>query len=324
MVAQMWIMDKGYEDGEMISLTKALRELDVAVDRVEWDTIPPLVNSSANTSSPPLALPAVALVNARIFTKHNSGDMALLYDWLDSMERRGTRLVNSVQSLRRTHNKVVQADILAQAGIPVPPTKLVESPTDVQRCMEEWGETMIKPIMGNSSVDVVKLLPKDLYASGPPGTPFGIREDIVLWNWFKRYGVLCAQKFIENPGRDIRAIVVDGVVASCTYNVSTAPDGSVRSLLYPMRREPAQLTDELNRIFVDSVRALDLDISCIDLVEGPEGPVVIEVNPALSRWQPIDGTDADLTPDGISACQAALLARLAREHSSFASARTGS
>jgi glutathione synthase/RimK-type ligase-like ATP-grasp enzyme len=260
-------------------------------------------------------LPDVALVNARIFTKHDQGDMALLYDWLEFFERYGVQLVNSVQSLRRTHNKVLQADILSNVDIPVPPTRMVQSHDDVQRCIEGWGAVMIKPVMGHSSVDVVKLLPKDYFASGPPGTPFGIREDIVLWHWFRKHRVLCAQKFIDNPGRDIRAIVVGGVVASCTYNIATAPDGSVRSLLHPARREPAALTPELERIFLDSVKALDLYISCVDLVEGPDGPVVIEVNPALSRWQPIEGTDADLTPHGITASQATLLADLARNTS---------
>lgn len=307
MNGKVWILDKAYEDGEMVALRESLTSLGVDVERVDWDTVHPrIVNAREHPE-----LPDVALVNARIFTKHAGGDMALLYDWLEILERRGVRLVNSTESLRRTHNKVLQADILASIDIPVPPTRLVESHDDVQKCLEDWGEVMIKPVMGHSSVDVVKLLPKDYYASGPPGTPFGIREDIVLWHWFHRHHVLCAQKFIENPGRDVRAIVVGGVVASCTYNISTAADGSVRSLLHPARREPAELTAELERIFLESVKALDLDISCVDLVEGPDGPVVIEVNPALSRWQPIEGTSADLTPHGITAIQATLLAELA-------------
>ena len=312
MSGKIWILDKAYEDGEMIALRQALASRGVEVERVDWDTIHPRIINARQDGSPVLRnLPEVALVNARIFTKHSRGDMALLYDWLEMLERCGVRLVNSMQSLRRTHNKVLQADILSEAAIPVPPTRLVESPEDVQRCMEEWGEVMIKPVMGHSSVDVVKLIPKDYQASGPPGTPFGIREDIVLWHWFHKHQVLCAQQFIDNPGRDVRAIVVAGVVASCTYNISTAPDGSVRSLLHPARREPAALTPELERIFIGSVKALDLDISCVDLVEGPDGPVVIEVNPALSRWQPIEGTDADLTRHGITASQADLLASLA-------------
>lgn len=307
MNGKVWILDKAYEDGEMVALRESLSSLGVDVKRVDWDTVHPrIVNAREH-----LDLPDVALVNARIFTKHAGGDMALLYDWLEILERRGVRLVNSAGGLRRTHNKVLQADILTSLDIPVPPTRLVESHDDVQKCLEDWGEVMIKPVMGHSSVDVVKLLPKDYHASGPPGTPFGIREDIVLWHWFRRHHVLCAQKFIENPGRDVRAIVVGGVVASCTYNISTAADGSVRSLLHPARREPAELTTELERIFLESVKALDLDISCVDLVEGPDGPVVIEVNPALSRWQPIEGTSADLTPHGITAIQAELLAELA-------------
>ena len=309
----IWIMDKAYEDGEMAALKAAVERLGLPVERVDWDVIHPIVaNEGWKGSDSPGDLPAVALVNARSFTKHLKGDMALLYDWLEVLERRGVYLVNSVRSLRLAHNKVVQADILRRAGVPVPPTRLVEGPEDVQRCMEDWGELIIKPVMGHSSVDVIRLLPKDYQASGPPGTPFGIREDIVLWHWFKRYTVLCAQQYIANPGRDVRAIVVGGKVVSCTYYTSTAPDGSVRSLFHPARHEPAELTPELERIFTDAVATLNMDICCVDLVEGPDGPVIIEVNPALSRWQPIERTEADLTEEGLTMCQARLLANLAK------------
>lgn len=312
MAKKIWNLDKGYEDGEMRALGRAVADLGAEFQRVDWDSFyPRVVNGEVGDDSE--LLPDVALVNARIFTKHSAGDMALLYDWLGLLERRGVRLVNTARSLQRTHNKVAQAGLLADAGIPVPPTRLAQSPEDVQSCMETWGDVMIKPVMGNSSIDVVKFIPKSYSASGPPNTPFGIREDIVLWNWLQRHQVLCVQKFIENPGRDIRAIVVGGVVASCTYNISTARDGSVRSLLHPSRRTAATLTPELERILVDAVAALELDISCVDLVEGPDGPVVIEVNPALSRWEPIEGTDADLTSDGITAVQATLLCDLAGE-----------
>lgn len=304
----VWILDKAYEDGEMRALLQELQDLGCDAERVEWDTLyPKVVNSRLNHSQ----LPAVALVNARIFTKHNKGDMALLYDWLESLQRAGIRLVNTVESLRLSHNKVVQASLLSHAGVPVPPTALAESPGDVQQCMEEWGDIVVKPVMGHSSVDVVKFLPKDYAASGPPGTPFGIREDIVLWHWFNRHKALCVQKFIDNPGRDIRTIVINGTVASCTYNISTAPDGSVRSLLHMARREPAPLTSRLEQICLNAASVLGVEICCIDLVEGPDGPVLIEVNPALSRWQPIEGTQADLTSAGISRLQAEFLASLA-------------
>jgi tetrahydromethanopterin:alpha-L-glutamate ligase len=138
MSGNVWILDKAYEDGEMGALKKALEELRVHVERVEWDAIHPRVVNARFVGSELLRdLPDVALVNARVFTKHQQGDMALLYDWLEFFERRGVRLVNSAQSLRQTHNKVLQADILSEANVPVPPTRMVESSDDVQHCIEE-------------------------------------------------------------------------------------------------------------------------------------------------------------------------------------------
>jgi len=245
-----------------------------------------------------------------VLTRHSEGDLALLYDWLSMLEQRGTRLVNSVAALRVCQNKIWQAAALAEAGVPVPPTRAVRSAADVEQCLTDWGDVIVKPITGHASVDVIRLVP-----AGPGGQPdslLGLREDIVLWHWLRRHQVLCAQKFVENPGRDLRAVVVGDRIASCHYHISTAPDGSVRSLLHPLRWEPADLTEKLEQLLLKCVDVLGLDMATLDVVEGPDGPVVIEVNPTVSRWEPVEGTKLDLTPRGITAAQVELITGLLR------------
>jgi glutathione synthase/RimK-type ligase-like ATP-grasp enzyme len=46
--------------------------------------------------------------------------------------------------------------------------------------------------------------------------------------------------------------------------------------------------------------ALDLDLAVIDLIEGPDGPVVIEVNGGISSWERLEGTEHDRTESGIT------------------------
>ncbi|TPQ16763.1 hypothetical protein FGD71_039840 [Streptomyces sporangiiformans] len=305
----VWLLDRIQSDWEVDTLCTALTDQGIGSERVDWGEILP--HGSPPGFSGPQGIrdaPELAVVTARVLTRHVEGDMALLYDWLSMLERCGTRLVNAVDALRVCQNKIWQAAALAEAGVPVPPTRAVRSADDVEQCLADWRDVIVKPITGHASVDVIRLLAAG--KGGQPGSLLGLREDIVLWHWLRRHAVLCAQKFVENPGRDLRAVVIGDQVASCHYHISTAPDGSVRSLLHPLRWAPAPLTGDLEDLLVRSVRALGLDMATIDVVEGPDGPVVIEVNPTVSRWEPVEGTELDLTPRGITAAQVELIARL--------------
>ncbi|MFC8518628.1 RimK family alpha-L-glutamate ligase [Streptomyces sp. NPDC057257] len=307
----VWLLDRIQSDWEVDTLCAALNDRGIPAERVDWAEIQPYAVPPGFAGPQGLReAPRLAVVTARVLTRHTEGDLALLYDWLAMLEDQGARLVNPVGSLRVCQNKVRQAARLAAADLPVPPTRAVRSAEEVERCLADWGDVIVKPITGHASVDVIRLVPGG--GGGQRGSLLGLREDIVLWHWLRRHHVLCAQRFVENPGRDLRAAVIGGRVASCHYHVSTAPDGSVRSLLHPLQWAPAELTDELERILVKCLEVLGLDLATIDLVEGPDGPVVIEVNPTVSRWEPVEGTDLDLTPHGITAAQVDLLTGLLR------------
>jgi tetrahydromethanopterin:alpha-L-glutamate ligase len=305
----VWLLDRVQSDWEVDTLRTALTDEGIPAERVAWGEVQP--HGCPPGFAGPDGIrdaPELAVVTARVLTRHVEGDVALLYDWLSMLEQRGTRLVNPVAALRVCQNKIWQAATLAEAGVPVPPTRAVRSADEAEQCLADWGDVIVKPITGHASVDVIRFLPTG--KGGQPGSLLGLREDIVLWHWLRRHSVLCAQKFVDNPGRDLRAVVIGEQVASCHYHISTAPDGSVRSLLHPLRWAPAPLTSDLEDLLVRSVRALGLDMATIDVVEGPEGPVVIEVNPTVSRWEPVEGTELDLTPRGITAAQVELIARL--------------
>ncbi|HUZ26643.1 MAG TPA: hypothetical protein VMV07_23065 [Streptosporangiaceae bacterium] len=312
MKSSVWLLDRVQSDWEVDTLSKALNDRGIAARRVDWATLRPMCDP-VGLYAPDHGFdkPLVALVTARVLTRHAEGELALLYDWLDTLERSGVRLINRALPLRRTQNKIVQASLLGAAGIPVPRTRAVKNLEDVAQCLRDWGDVIVKPITGHASIDVIRLLPSPSASAGD--SPLGLREDIILWNWFQRHSLLCAQRFIENPGRDLRAVIIGTEVASCHYHISTAPDGSVRSLLHPLRWEKAELTSELESLLLRSVAALELELATVDVLEGPDGYVIIEVNPTVSRWEPIERTSFDLTARGITAAQTDLIAGLVRE-----------
>jgi ribosomal protein S6--L-glutamate ligase len=86
------------------------------------------------------------------------------------------------------------------------------------------------------------------------------------------------QRFIaESRGRDIRALVVgDRVVAAMRrkangdeFRSNVHRGGSV---------EPVELTPEYERIAVRSAQIMGLKVAGVDMLEGNEGPLVMEVN----------------------------------------------
>jgi RimK family alpha-L-glutamate ligase len=300
-------LDRLGPDWEVRTLRDGLRRHGVSAEIVDFADLRPTAAGLARVTGD-REPPALAVVTARVLTRHTEGDLALLYDWLSMLEDQGVRLVNTSGSLRRCQNKIRQAATLRAAGLPVPETVAVRETGDAEECLERWQDVIVKPVFGHASVDVIRILPKEV--GGRDGVLLGLREDIVLWHLLQRHHVLCAQRYIENPGRDLRAVVIGDRVASCHYHISTAPDGSVRSLFHPLKWAPAPLTAEIERILLAASSTLGLDLSTIDMVEGPDGPVVIEVNPTVSRWEPIERGELDLTPHGITAAQVELLAGL--------------
>lgn len=290
----VWILDTLEPHWEATALRDDLLKKGLACQIVQWNALEPGRFQHADPDD--RALPTLALVRSRVVTRHREGDLALLYDWFDLLEYRGVRLVNTNRALRITENKVGQALRLTDAGVPVPETKTVRSVADIENVLATWSDVIIKPIYGHASVDVTRL--RNSNPAGEYSLP--VRESILAWHLLDRHKILCAQRFVANPGRDLRILVIGGVIVGCYYHIATSPDGTVRDTLHPFRWGAAELTDEVAHIVRKAVDTLGLDLASIDIVEGAGGPVVIEVNPSISRWQSIERGEHDLTPEGIT------------------------
>jgi tetrahydromethanopterin:alpha-L-glutamate ligase len=304
----VWILDRLQPDWEDRVLAEALRDRGLDTDIVDWAELRPEPESHRLVrGSEVVDPPRVAVVRSRVLTRHTGSDVALLYDWLGYLEESEVRVVNRPWSIQRCQNKVWQAAALRSARVPVPPTRLASSLADVEAYLEEWQDVVLKPIYGHASVDLTRVRIGGELAED--GSLLGVREEIAVWHLLDRYGAVCAQRFVENRNRDVRIVVVGPGVVSCHYRLSTAPDGKVKDLLHPYDRQPAPLDDELERIAHAATEALELELATIDLVEGCDGPVVIEVNPTVSLWQPLVGA-LDLTETGITCAHADLVCTL--------------
>ncbi|MGH3344253.1 MAG: ATP-grasp domain-containing protein [Carbonactinosporaceae bacterium] len=78
------------------------------------------------------------------------------------------------------------------------------------------------------------------------------------------------QEFVPGPGEDLKVYVVDRRALAVRK-----PFGA-GSFARPGR--PAAVSDRVRGIALSCGRALGLDLFGADIVEGPEGPVVVDVN----------------------------------------------
>lgn len=244
--------------------------------------------------------PRVAVVRSRVLTRHTEGDVALLYDWLEMLESLGVRLINRAQSIRTSQNKVYSLSLLARAALPIPPTRAVRAIEEVDRCVSDWQDVVLKPVYGHGSVDMLRLRAK-------PSDESAVREEVLTWHLLRRHHVLCAQRFIPNPGRDLRVVVIRGQVVSCTYRIAHSPNGPVKDHLNPYLQEPAVCTPEIDGFAARSCELLGLDCAAIDMVEGPGGVVILEVNPTVSLWRSLGQEGHHRTADGVAAAFAEMV-----------------
>jgi tetrahydromethanopterin:alpha-L-glutamate ligase len=89
--------------------------------------------------------------------------------------------------------------------------------------------------------------------------------------------VLYIQEFVPNPGRDIRVFVVGEEALGAMYRVSL--EGSVVSNLSQGGRPvTCELTEEIQDLAVRATKAVGADFAGVDLIEGENGLLVLEVN----------------------------------------------
>lgn len=306
----VWLIDRFDVSWEMTRLVEELGRLGIRGQVVEWSDIQlgsglPQQRGQSNGFRP-----AAASIQSRVLTRHTRGDAALLYDWLELLEELGIRITNPAAGIRRCRNKVRQAAALSAKGLPVPDTKAVNDGAEIGDCLDAWGETVLKPIWGHASIDVTRLRGRGRPTG--PGVPLALREEIVTWHLFQKYGQLCAQRFVPNSGRDLRVAVIGEQIGYCMWHVSSAPDQAVRHFLFPLRRESVKVTPEMERLAVSAVKCLGLDCAVLDVVEGDEGLTIIEVNEGISVWEDVEGTEFDLTDRGFTVAIAEQLAAVAK------------
>ncbi|MFH8349576.1 RimK family alpha-L-glutamate ligase [Streptomyces sp. NPDC018045] len=258
----------------------------------------------------PLPLPAVVLVRSRAYTR--AADCYQVFDCLRMLEAAGTTVLNTPDAIQRAHNKLLACALLARAGVPVPPTRAIRTVEEAGACLRRWRDVVFKPALSHSKVGLVRT---HLLEPQAPDTPSGVspHQEIQLWHLLREHRTLCAQPYIAHDDEELRVLVINGAVVSCTARTTlfTDLDGQASHIGYEV--SAADLTPALAEVTTAATRAFGLHHAAVDLLNGPKGPVVLEVNPVISMWRDLDAAGLHLSPKGVGAAVAGMVADHLRE-----------
>ncbi len=197
-------------------------------------------------------------------------------------EQMGVFTLNSSTAISNSRDKLRSLQILSRHDIGIGKSAFVHRKADVLDAIEEVGgaPVIIKLLEGTQGVGVIL------------ADTVKVAEAIVETLQSTKHNVMI-QKFVaESRGKDIRAFVIgDRVVAAMRRR---AKGGEFRSNVHRGgSTESVQLDGEYERTAVRAAQTLGLRVAGVDMLEGEDGPVIMEVNssPGLEGIEAASGVD---------------------------------
>ena len=200
---------------------------------------------------------------------------------------------NTATGISNSRDKLRSLQILSRHHVGIPRTTFVRDKKDVLPAIERVGgaPVVIKLIEGTQGIGV--LLADTIKAA----------ESIIELLQSQKQNVLI-QKFVaESKGKDVRAFVVGDRVVAAMRRVAQGQE--FRSNVHRGGiAEAVELSDEYRETAVRAAQILGLRIAGVDMLEGKNGPQIMEVNssPGLEGIETCTGLDvAGTVIDYISA-----------------------
>lgn len=189
---------------------------------------------------------------------------------------------NTAHGIINSRDKLRSLQILSRHNVGIPRTTFVRNKNDVLPAIERVGgaPVVIKLIEGTQGIGV--LLAESTNAA----------ESIIELLQSQKQNVLI-QKFVaESKGKDIRAFVVGDRVVAAMRRVAQGQE--FRSNVHRGGvAEPVELPVEYHETAVRSAQILGLRLAGVDMLEGKNGPQIMEVNssPGLEGIESCTGLD---------------------------------
>jgi len=197
-------------------------------------------------------------------------------------EQMGVFCLNGAQAINESRDKFRSLQRLSRYDIGIPPTAFVRDRKDTYDAIQRVGgaPVIIKLLEGTQGVGVI-LAETQKVAEAIIETLQSTRQNVLV------------QKFVaESKGKDVRAFVVGDRVVGAMRR--TAQGQEFRSNVHRGGSVDAiELDDAYRETAVRACEILGLRVAGVDMLEGKDGPQVLEVNssPGLQGIEAATGSD---------------------------------
>jgi [lysine-biosynthesis-protein LysW]--L-2-aminoadipate ligase len=195
----------------------------------------------------------------------------------------GVPTVNTALVAEACGDKLTTSTLLMKAELPQPRNLVAFTPESALDALEKLGyPAVVKPVVGSWGRLLAKINDRDAAEAI-------FEHKATLGS--AQHQVFYIQEYIEKPGRDIRAVVIDGRVLTAMYRTSphwitnTARGGE---------GELCPVTPEIEGLCLKAAQAVGGGVLAVDLIEHPQrGFLVNEVNHTMEfhTLQPLSGID---------------------------------
>lgn len=174
---------------------------------------------------------------------------------------------NTANGISNSRDKLRSLQILSRHNIGIPRTSFVRDRKDVLPAIERIGGTpiIVKIIEGTQGIGVI-LAETTKVAEAIIETLQTVKQNVLLQRFVK-----------ESKGKDIRAFVVGDTVVAAMRRVAQGDE--FRSNVHRGGiAERVELDEQYEQAAVRAAQIMGLRVAGVDMLEGAEGPQVMEVN----------------------------------------------
>jgi RimK family alpha-L-glutamate ligase len=190
-------------------------------------------------------------------------ELVFRMDMLYKLERTGFYVLNPPEAIEHCVDKYDILAILEDNNVPVPRTVATESANEALKAFTELGkDVVVKPIFGSRGQGATRIVDPEIAST--------IFKAITF-----HHGIIYLQEFVPHGHSDIRAFVVDGHVIAAMRRVA---DGWKTNYSQGARPAPVTLSKDFEDLAVKAAKAVGCKIAGVDILEGPDGPKIVDVN----------------------------------------------
>jgi ribosomal protein S6--L-glutamate ligase len=188
-------------------------------------------------------------------------------EMLRMLEQAGVRVFSRVSSMQQLIDRLSGTMALHRAGIPLPPTRITESPSVATSTVWDFESAVFKPLYSTKARGMSLI---DTHEG-----PVNMQQAIQVFH--KSNPVMYIQQRLHLPGQDLGMVFLGGEYLGTYARVGRAGAWNT-TILSGGHYRAYQAGDDLIELASRAQAIFKLDFTTVDMAETEQGPVVFEVS----------------------------------------------